>query len=117
MEFLNNHISVKHKEEADVVDAPQEITIESRKPEMNGMYTISFIKDSKYPTLRQEFSKNCGSNFEICSGRHEKSFLISFTNAADLWAALVGQKEGLIGMRSLKLVFEKKKPEDTEEKL
>ena len=65
LEFLNHHISVNHKEGVDVVDASQEITIESLKPDRNGMYTIFFITDSKYPTLRQEFSKNCGSNFEM----------------------------------------------------
>ena len=82
--------------------------------ERNGMYTIFFITDSNYPTLRQEFSKNCGS-FKTCSGRHEKSFLVSFMNVADLWAALVDQKEGVIGIRSLQLVFEERKSEDKEE--
>ena len=83
--------------------------------ERNGMNTIFFITDSNYPTLRQEFSQNRGSNFKTCSGRHEKSFLVSFTNVADLWSALVDQKEGVIGMRSLQLVFEERKSEDKEE--
>ena len=57
-------------------------------------------------TLREEFSRNCRTYFEICSGRHEGSFLISFKNAADLWAALSVHKEDLFGMCSFKLVFE-----------
>ena len=108
LESLNTHIYVKHEEKADVDDVgkPQEITLESLKPDRNGLYTIFFVTDLKYPTLRQELSKNYGTYLEICSGRYEGSFLISFRNAADLWKALSVHKEDLLGMRSFKLVFE-----------
>ena len=43
LEFLNNHISIKHKDGADVVDAPQEVTIELLKPDCNGMFTIHHL--------------------------------------------------------------------------
>ena len=61
--------------------------------------------DVQYPILRQEFRKCGGSNIEICSGRHEGSFLISFRKAEDLWSALSAHKGGEPGMRNLKLVF------------
>ena len=41
--FLNNFISIEHKDGADVVDAPQEVTIELLKPDCNGMYTIHHL--------------------------------------------------------------------------
>ena len=112
LESLNTHIDVKHEEKADVDDVgkPQEITLESLKPDRNGLYTIFFVTDLKYPTLRQELSKNYGTYFEICSGRYEGSFLISFRNAADLLKSLSVYKEDLVGMRSFKLVFEQNGP-------
>ena len=112
LKFLNTHISIKHKRKADVDDVskPQEITMESLKPDRNGLYTLFFVTDLKYPTLRQEFRKSCGTYFDICSGRHEGSFLISFENAADLWAAISVHKDDLFSMSSFKLVFEQNGP-------
>ena len=110
LESLNTHIYVQHEEKADVDDVgtgtPQELTMELLKPDRNGLYTFFFVTDLKYPTLRQELSKNYGTYFEICSGRYEGSFLISFRNAADLLKSLSVYKEDLVGMRSFKLVFE-----------
>ena len=110
LEFLNHHISVEHAEMADIIDkdvgTPQEITFESLKPDINGLFTIFLVTDAQYPTLRHEFRKSGVTDFEICSGRYEGSFLISFRNAADLWSALCANKKGLLGLRNFKLVFE-----------
>ena len=87
------------------------------------MFTIFLVTDVQYPILRQEFRKYGGSNIEICSGRHEGSFLISFRKAEDLWSALSAHKGGELGMRNLKLVFkddtacEERKPEDDHEEV
>lgn len=123
LEFLKHHISVKHAEMADIVDkdvgTPQEITFESLKPDINGLFTIFFITDAQYPTVREEFRKSGKTEFDVCSGRYEGSFLISFKKAADLWSALSAHKEALLSMRNLKLVFEDDsadEPEDDHEK-
>ena len=89
LKCLNTHISIKDKEKAGVVDVitSKEITMESLKPDMNGMFTIFFVTDLNYPALQEEFNRYCGTYFEIYSGRHEGSFLVSFKNAADLLAA------------------------------
>ena len=60
----------------------------------------------QYPTIRQEFRKSGVTDFDICSGRYEGSFLISFRNAAYLWSALCAHKKDLLSTRNLKLVFE-----------
>ena len=123
LEFLNHHISLKHSATADNEDegAPEEITFESLNPDFNGMFTIFLVTNVQYSILRQEFRKYGGSNIEICSGRHEGSFLISFRKPEDLWSALSAHKGGELGMRNLKLVFkddtdcEERKPEDDHE--
>ena len=99
LENLNEHMSKDHSksDNTNKISAYDEhVDPKTLNVDSQGLYTVYFKTEEKYPAVLKKFTQHTeGDSPIIYSGREENSFLVSFTEAAELVGAIRASKESL----------------------
>ena len=110
LENLNEHICKEHSESDKTnkfSEYDEHVDPKTLNVDYQGSYTVYFKTEAKYPAVLKTLTQHTeGGSPIICSGREENSFLVSFTEAAELIRAIRASKE-ILEMDCVRIITNK----------